>query len=62
MNPIVKLQTAKSKNGKEYTCLLVQIGDYVGRLFPTPGEVGYIKMLRQQSAHDDFQKAIDEAE
>lgn len=59
MHPIVKITTAKSqKTGKDYTCLTVKIGDYEGRLFPTPGEVAYIRMLQKDGAHKDFQKEV----
>ena len=61
MKPIVKICTGKSsKTGKDYTYLSIKLGEYEGRLFPTPGEVAYIKFLNQKEAREDFQKAVNE--
>lgn len=61
--PKVSIKTAKSnKTGKVYTFIEVAIGEYVGRLFPTPGEIAYIKLLKEQKAHEDFKESVEKDE
>lgn len=62
MTPTIKILTAKSKAGREYTYILVKFGDYEGRLFPTPGEVAYIKMLSAERARKDFKESVENDE
>lgn len=60
MQPSIKIITAKSKKGNDYTCLQVKIGEYEARLFPSKCECAYIKSLIQENAHKDFQEAVKE--
>lgn len=62
MKPQIKLITAKSKKGNDYTYLLVKIGAYEGRLYPTPGEIELIRIYQKESAHKDFKDSVEKDE
>lgn len=49
MKPTVQIKTAVSKKGNQYKYILVTIGDYEGRLFPTKGEIAYMELLAKQT-------------
>lgn len=56
MKPKVQIKTGTSKKGNLYKYILVSIGDYEGRLFPTKGEIAYMELLakqQKQAAEDE---------
>lgn len=62
MKPSIKILTAKSKKGNDYSYLQVKIGAYEGRLFPTPGELELIRIYQRESAHKDFNESVEKDE
>ena len=59
MKPTVQIKTATSKKGNQYKYILVKIGDYEGRLFPTKGEIAYMELLAQQAKAKQQEEATE---
>lgn len=55
----VSIYKGKSKKGKDFEALKVQIGEYSSLIFPTKIEMLYIKSQLEREAHDDFQEGVD---